>query len=139
MILNPMPMTRHFVHVLWVARGVAALIMLQTLFFKFTASAESVAIFAAVGMEPWGRIGVGALELIASVMLLIDRTRWLGAVLAVGLMLGAIMFHLTVLGIAVQGDGGYLFFLALGVLVCGLFVLWVDRRKLLTFLGVRRS
>src|SRR5687768_8375219 len=107
----------------WAVRILAALIMLQTLYFKFTGAEESVYIFSTAGMEPWGRIGVGILELIAAVLILITSTVWLGAALAAGLMAGAIGMHLTILGIAVKGDGGYLFFLALLVFVCSLIML----------------
>ena len=102
----------------WLLRLVAAIILLQTLFFKFTASPESVYIFTKVGMEPWGRIGSGVAELIAAVLILIPRTTWLGALLAIGIMSGAIFFHLTTLGIEVQGDGGLLFLYALIVFIC---------------------
>ncbi len=116
----------------WLARIVAALIMAQTLYFKFSAAPESVEIFTTVGMEPWGRIGVGVMELIASILLLINATAWLGAALAAGLMGGAIMMHLTILGIAVRGDGGYLFTLALVVLVCSLYVLFYNKDRIVT-------
>lgn len=116
------------------ARIVAAVILLQTLYFKFTASPESVFIFTTVGMEPWGRIGVGVAEAIAGVLLLVTATAWWGAVLSLGLMAGAIGMHFTVLGIEVQGDGGYLFFLALIVALCAAFVLWVDQQKILEFI-----
>ncbi len=116
----------------WIARIVAAVIMVQTLYFKFTASPESVYIFSTVGMEPWGRIGVGVLELVASVLILINRTTWIGAGLALGLMIGAIGMHLTLLGIEVQEDGGYLFFLALAVTICSAYVLWVRKEDLKT-------
>ena len=109
--------------VYWIVRLVAALILVQTLFFKFTAAEESVYIFTTVGMEPWGRIGVGILELIAAILIVIPATAWIGAGLALGLMLGAIGMHLTLLGIAVKGDGGYLFFLALIVATCSTYVL----------------
>lgn len=111
------------------ARLLAAVILFQTLYYKFGASDESVYIFTRVGMEPWGRIGVGVAELLASVLLVINRTAWAGAGIALGLMTGAIGMHLTVLGIEVQGDGGYLFFLACVVAVCALYVLVVDRHK----------
>ena len=114
----------------WLARVVAAIIMLQTLYFKFSASPESVYIFTTVGMEPWGRIGVGVMELIASLLILVTATAWLGAALAAGLMIGAVGMHLTLLGIEVQGDGGYLFFLAVIVTACSLYVLWHDLNKL---------
>jgi putative oxidoreductase len=121
-------------YIYWVARLVAAIVLLQTLFYKFTAAEESVFIFTTVGMEPWGRIGVGIFELIASVMLLITPVAWMGAGISIGLMLGAIGMHLTLLGIEIQGDGGYLFFLAVLVTVCAAYVLWKDREKLDQFL-----
>jgi len=101
----------------WVCRITAAVILLQTLFFKFTGAAESVYIFTKVGMEPWGRYGSGMAELIAAVLLLTCRYAWLGALLALGVISGAIASHLTVLGIGVQGDHGLLFALALTVFV----------------------
>lgn len=114
----------------WAVRLVAAAIMLQTLYFKFTASEESVFIFTTVGMEPWGRIGVGILELIASVLILINVTAWLGATLALGLMAGALVMHVTLLGIEVQGDGGQLFFYALIVAACSVFVLVHEKGRI---------
>lgn len=113
--------------VYWTARLVAAVIMLQTLYFKFTASEESVYIFSTVGMEPWGRIGVGVMELVAAVLLLVSATAWLGALLGAGLMVGAIFMHLTILGVEVKDDGGYLFALAIIVLVCCGIVLYFNR------------
>ena len=109
---------------LWVLRLVAAVIMLQTLFFKFTASEESVYIFSTVGMEPWGRIGSGIAELIASVLILYPRTTPFGALLGMGLMSGALFFHLTKLGIEVKGDHGQLFIYALLVFIsCAILLL----------------
>ncbi len=119
----------------WLARLIAAVIMLQTLYFKFMAAPESVYIFTTVGMEPWGRIGVGVMELIASVLILIPVTAWLGAALAAGLMGGALVMHLTLLGIEVQGDGGQLFIYALTVAVCSLYVLWYNTDKIKITLG----
>ena len=116
----------------WIARLLTAVILLQTLFFKFTASAESVYIFTTVGMEPWGRIGVGVMELIAAVLIVVPATAWLGAGLALGLMVGAIGMHLTLLGIQVQGDHGYLFGLALAVTLCSMYVLIHDKDKVLS-------
>ncbi|MEM6643004.1 MAG: DoxX family protein [Bacteroidota bacterium] len=114
----------------WTIRGIPALIMLQTLFFKFSAAPESVYIFETVGMEPEGRIGSGIVELFASVLLLIPRTSWLGAILGIGVISGALFFHLTVLGIAVQGDGGYLFFLGFVVFLTCLLVAWQTRKQI---------
>jgi uncharacterized membrane protein YphA (DoxX/SURF4 family) len=115
----------------WAVRIVAALIMLQTLYFKFTASQESVFIFTTVGMEPWGRIGVGVLELVASVMILINFTAWMGALLALGLMGGALMMHFTILGIEVRGDGGQLFLYAMIVSICSGIVLLFNKTNIL--------
>lgn len=100
----------------WLLRLVAAGIMLQTLYFKFTASPESVYIFSQVGMEPWGRILVGIFELVASILILIPRTTAYGALIGMGVMTGALFMHLTRLGIEVQGDSGQLFIYALLVL-----------------------
>jgi putative oxidoreductase len=115
----------------WAARLIAALIMAQTLYFKFTGASESVFIFTTIGMEPWGRIGVGVLELVASVLLLINATAWLGSGLALGLMLGAIGMHLTILGVEIEGDGGYLFILSVIVSVCSLYVLFKNKEKVM--------
>jgi len=101
----------------WILRIIAAVIMPQTLYFKFTGAEESVYIFSQLGMEPWGRIGTGILELIASIMILYPKTTFFGSVLAIGLMGGAIIAHLTKLGIEVKNDNGQLFIYALLVLL----------------------
>jgi putative oxidoreductase len=113
----------------WTCRVAAAVILLQTLFFKFTAAPESVYIFIKVGLEPWGRIGSGIAELIAAILILIPATTWLGAGLALGVMAGAIFSHLTLLGIVVMGDGGLLFGLALAVAACSTLLLFLQRRR----------
>src|SRR5881397_3188522 len=112
-----------------ICRVAAAVILLQTLFFKFTAAPESVYIFSKVGLEPWGRIGSGVAELIAAILILIPATTWLGAGLALAVMAGAIFSHVTVLGIQVMGDGGLLFGLALAVAVCSVVLLFLQRRR----------
>jgi len=114
----------------WICRITAAIILLQTLFFKFTAAPESVYIFTKVGAEPWGRIGSGVVELIAAVLLLTPRFVWVGALLALGVMAGAIVSHLTILGIEVQGDKGLLFFLALTVFATSAIALFLHRTQL---------
>src|SRR5438552_11850493 len=114
----------------WALRVVAAVILLQTLFFKFTAAPESVYIFTKVGLEPWGRIGSGIAELIAAILIVIPRTTWLGAGLALAVMAGAIFSHLTVLGVVVMDDGGLLFGLALAVAACSVVLLFLQRRRL---------
>ena len=113
----------------WICRVTAAVILLQTLFFKFTAAPESVYIFTKVGLEPWGRIGSGVAELIAATLILIPRTTWLGAGLALAVMAGAIFSHLTVLGVVVMNDGGLLFGLALAVAACSVVLLFLQRRR----------
>ena len=114
----------------WICRVVAAVILLQTLFFKFTGAPESVYIFTKVGLEPWGRIGSGVAELIAAILLIAPSFPWLGAGLALGVMGGAIMSHLTVLGIVVKDDGGLLFALAVIVAICSAVVLFIHRKAL---------
>ena len=109
--------------IIFILKLITAVVLLQTLYFKFTASEESVYIFQTVGMEPWGRIGSGVVELAAAILLFIPRTAWLGAVLALGSMAGAIFFHLTKLGIEVMDDGGLLFGLACLVFICSLVIL----------------
>lgn len=114
----------------WICRITAAVILLQTLFFKFTAAPESVYIFTKVGLEPWGRIGSGVAELLAAILILIPAMTWLGAGLALAVMAGAIFSHLSVLGIVVMNDGGLLFGLALAVAACSLVLLFLQRRRL---------
>lgn len=113
----------------WIVRIVAAVILLQTLYFKFTAHPESVALFTKLGLEPWGRIGTGVIELIAGILLLIPATAFIGAVLGIGLMAGAIMSHLMVIGIESAGDGGQLFVLAIVVMLCSVITVWNYRQQ----------
>lgn len=114
----------------WVLRLLAALIMLQTLFFKFSASEESVYIFSTIGIEPWGRIATGVMELVASILLLYPRTTVFGALLGAGIMGGAIISHLAILGVAVKGDGGLLFVYAVIVMVSCLLLLYFNRSRI---------
>jgi len=124
------PQSKTIVVLSWICRLTAAIILLQTLFFKFTGAEESVYIFTKVGLEPVGRYGTGTVELVAAVLLLFRCHAWIGALLASGVMAGAIISHLTVLGIGVKGDGGLLFALAVIVLVCSLVVLFLQRRQI---------
>ncbi|PHS08784.1 MAG: DoxX family protein [Kordia sp.] len=111
-------------HILLGFRILIALILIQTLRFKFAAHPDSVYIFSKVGLEPVGRIGIGVLELIAGVLLLVPKTVWVGAGLTMGIIGGAIMMHLTQLGIAVNGDSGVLFYTAVFVFVVSSIILW---------------
>jgi uncharacterized membrane protein YphA (DoxX/SURF4 family) len=113
----------------WLLRIAAAIILLQTLYFKFTGHPESVELFTKLGVEPWGRIGTGVIELAAGILLLIPATAFIGALVGAGLMTGAILSHLTVIGIESQGDGGQLFILAWVVLLCCILVLWLHKAQ----------
>ena len=118
-------------YLLWALRVIPAVILLQTLFFKFTGAPESVWIFTQLGVEPWGRYLSGAMELLAAVLILWPRTTPFGAVLACGLMVGAILSHFTKLGIVVQNDGGLLFGLAIVTLACSAVFAWNGKDVLL--------
>ena len=122
---------------IWFVKILSAVILLQTLFFKFTAAPESVYIFSSIGLEPWGRVGIGVLELIAATLILIPVTTVFGSLLAIGLMSGALYFHLTKLGISVQNDGGQLFIYALIVLTCSVYLVFIYRNDLLKIIKSR--
>ena len=113
----------------WVLRIVAAAILIMTLYFKFTAHPQSVKLFTTLGMEPWGRIGTGVFELIASILILIPRTTLLGALMGLGLMAGAIFSHLTKLGIIFDGDAG-LFTYAVITFACCLLLIIINRKNI---------
>ncbi len=123
---------------IWAAKILAAVIMLQTLYFKFSAAEESVYIFTQVGIEPWGRIATGIFELAASVLLLMPATAAFGGLLGIGLMSGALFFHATRLGIEVKGDGGQLFIYALIVWLCCAYVVWHKQKQLLQLIPFRK-
>jgi len=106
---------RKFIY--WAIRIIPALILLQTLFFKFTGDPQAVYIFSTLGVEPYGRIGLGIVELITATLLFIPKIAFYGAWLAILIMAGAIFSHLTILGVEVQDDGGKLFILALVTLL----------------------
>ena len=112
----------------WILRIVAAVIMLQTLYFKFSGADESVYIFSRLGMEPWGRIGTAVFELLAAMLILYPKTTFFGSTLAIGLMSGAIVAHITKLGIVVKNDGGQLFIYALLVFISS-FILAIIYRN----------
>lgn len=121
----------------WLLRVIVAVIFLQTLYFKFTAAPESVYIFSKLGLEPYGRIGSGVFELIAAFLILIPRTVLVGALLGLGVISGAILSHLFVLGIEVQNDGGTLFILALIVFVSCFILVYKDKSKLANWLKLK--
>lgn len=115
----------------------AALILMQTLYFKFTGAPESVYIFESLGVDPYGRIGTGILELVISVLLLLRRTSLVGAVMGTAVISGAILSHLFVLGIEVQNDGGVLFILAIIVFILCMITIILQRDKLFLFIKER--
>jgi hypothetical protein len=123
-------LTRTAALVSWLCQLAAAAILLQTLFFKFTGAEESRFIFSTLGVEPWGRIASGVVELVAAARLLHPRTAALGALLSMGVMTGAITAHLLLLGISVRGDGGLLFALAVTALACCAVVVYLRRIEL---------
>ena len=120
--------------IILILRVAVAIVFAQTLFFKFTAHPDSVYIFTKVGLEPYGRIGIGILELISAILILIPSTIWAGALVALGIISGAILMHLTILGIEINNDGGTLFFMAIGVFISSLIILW-NQRKNIPFIG----
>lgn len=111
-------------------RIIVAVILIQTLRFKFTAHPDSVYIFETVGLEPFGRIGIGIVELIAGILLLIPKTVWAGATITLGVIGGAIMMHLTQLGIEVKGDGGVLFYTAVVTFVLSAIILFIHKKDI---------
>ena len=115
--------------VLWACRIIAALIMLQTLYFKFTGAPESIYIFSQVGMEPEGRIATGIAELVAAILILIPKTSLIGAALALFIMIGAIATHIAILGIEVMNDGGQLFIYALIVALASFYIILRSTKK----------
>lgn len=116
--------------IILILRIAVAIILIQTLRFKFTAHPDSVYIFETVGLEPYGRIGIGLLELVAGILLLIPKTVWAGALLTLGLIGGAIVMHLTQLGIEVRGDGGLLFFTAIITFLLSVIILYYFRKDI---------
>lgn len=115
---------------IWIVKLTAVIILVQTLFFKFTGAEESVYIFQTLGIEPYGRIGSGVVELVASILILIPRTTLLGAILGLGTMTGALFSHIFILGIEVKDDGGTLFALAIITFICCLVIVYHQKNKI---------
>lgn len=117
----------------WILKLVAALIMLQTLYYKFSGAEESVFIFTQMHMEPWGRCATGIAELMAALLILYKPTTTVGAILAMGIMSGAILSHVFILGIEVKNDHGLLFVYALFVWLSALILAWLNRQQIFDF------
>lgn len=120
---------------IWILRIAASVILLQTLYFKFSGAEESIYIFTALGVEPYGRIGSAIAELIVVILILIPKTTWIGALSGIGVMTGAILSHVFVLGLVVKDDGGLLFSLAIITLLCCLGLLYFNKNKLSNLLN----
>ena len=114
----------------WIIKLIAVVILHQTLYFKFSGTEESIYIFTKLGIEPYGRIGSGIVELIASILILIPKTTLIGAILGLGTMFGAIFSHIFALGIVVLNDGGTLFALAIVTFICCSILIYQQRSKI---------
>ncbi|MEK9612726.1 MAG: DoxX family protein [Flavobacteriaceae bacterium] len=109
-------------------RLIIAIILLQSLYFKFTGHAEAKHIFNTLGAEPWGRIILGCIELFVGITLLLPKTKFRATLVAAGLMVGALGAHLfTPLGVVIRWEGnsdnGELFIMALIALVLSIISL----------------
>jgi putative oxidoreductase len=119
----------------WAVQILVAVILAQTLFFKFTYASETQVIFANRGGRP-AATALGVIELICAILLLTPRGSALGALVSLAVTSGAIFTHLTSLGIQIvdpstgQGDHGLLFGLAITVAAGSLIVLWIRWRQL---------
>lgn len=124
---------------IWIVKLLAVVILLQTLYFKFTGAEESVYIFSTLGIEPYGRIGSGIIELIACILILIPRTTLFGALIGFFTMLGAIISHIFFIGIDVKKDGGILFILAVITLICCAINIYIDKERLIKIISSNLS
>lgn len=111
----------------WVLRIAISIIYLQTLYFKFTGHPDSVYIFSELGLEPYGRIGVGVIELIVSILLLINKTKLLSIIVSLGIITGAIASHLLVIGITIKEDHGGLFTLAIIIFTLNIVLIYLHK------------
>lgn len=122
--------------ILFALKAIAVIIMLQTLFFKFSAANQSVELFTKIAgeHEAYLRIGTGIIELISSILLFTSKNSWLGALMTLGVMSGAILGHITILGVSHNNDGGLLFGAAVYIFIVALVVL-INQRKKIFILG----
>lgn len=134
----------------WIARIIAAVIMAQTLFFKFSGAPEARHIFSTLGAEPLGRYATGVFELFAAILLLVPRTAAFGGLLTIGLMVGALGSHLfTPLGVEVRvpgqngqpaiGDGGQLFIMGCVTLAAGIVTTVLHKDQILNLIKRKSS
>jgi hypothetical protein len=125
-----MPSTRFYPWLSLALRVVCAAIIGQTLFFKFTGAPAPVEMFTKLGVEPWGRLGAGVLELVAITLLFCPQSaaRRVGVALTLATMSVAIGLHLTILGVVTDSDGGLLFGLAWTVAIAAAGCGWLEGR-----------
>lgn len=121
----------------WVLRLLVSIILLQTLYYKFTAHPDSVYIFSKLGVEPWGRIGLGIIELFTAILILVPKTKFIGMILSLFIIIGAVFSHVLVIGFNIHGDGGGLFSLALIIFVSDLLFFGINWKSFLKFLNRR--
>ncbi len=129
--------------VTWILSIYIAFVFVQSLFFKFAGADESIFIFQTIEdwsgiafFEPGMRWVVGIAELAASVLLFVPGVQVVGALMAFGIISGAIFFHLfTPLGIEVFDDGGELFILACGVWLASAVLIALRRAQVGALLG----
>ncbi len=112
-----------------VLRILVAIILVYSVNCKLTAHPDCVYIFSKIGLEPYGRISIGFIELFSGILLFIPKTTWIGATLLLGIIGSAIMIHLTKLGIEVNNDGGALFIIAIVAFILSAIILWTKRRE----------
>lgn len=121
----------------FVLRIAISLIYLQTLYFKFTGHPDSVYIFSKLGLEPYGRIGVGVIELIVSILLLINKTKLLSIIVSLSIITGAIASHLLVIGITIKEDDGGLFTLAIIIFTLNIVLIYLHKTDFSRFLNYK--
>lgn len=122
------------VFISWVLRVVVAIILLQTLYYKFTGHPDSVYIFSKLGVEPWGRISLGIIELLTALLIFIPKTKFIGMAISFFLMIGAISSHIFVIGLNISNDGGGLFILALIVLFSSIVYFIINKNEFCSYL-----
>jgi putative oxidoreductase len=120
--------TGKIMHVgLWILQIGAAGMFLMVGFFKLSGDPRMVGLFDAIGLGQWFRYVTGSLEVLGALLLLIPRLSGLGALLLMGVMLGAVPTHLFVVG------GSPL--LAITLLIVTGVVAWGRRKRTMNFLA----
>jgi hypothetical protein len=113
-------------------RLLVAIILLQSLYFKFGSHEQAIHIFSTLGVEPWGRFLLGGIELVLAIAILLPTTKSIANTLTGMLMIGAVGAHLfTPLGIVVrwngQNDGGQLFIMGVAVIILCVIEIGIEK------------